>query len=100
MEAERAVVVDGELHELLLMLAAHREQTPEQTLTALIEAEFDRIEPGMLHDLRSPGAAIKRLYAATGRPVPAAFREAVPPEFGRRPALARNLDDTGELARP
>ncbi|MGI5211393.1 hypothetical protein [Plantactinospora sp. CA-290183] len=97
MDAERAVVIEGELHELLVMLANQRNQTPEEIVTELIETEFERIEPGMLDDLRRPGAAIKRLYAATGRPVPEAFREAVPPEFGRRPALA--MDDTGQFAR-
>ena len=83
MSAERAVVIDDQLHDLLVMLAMNRDQTVEETVTELIEAEFERIEPGMLDDLRRPGAAIKRLYAATGRPVPPAFRETVGPEFGR-----------------
>ncbi|MBE1485821.1 hypothetical protein [Plantactinospora soyae] len=97
MEAERAVVIEGELHELLVMLAVNRSESAEETVTRLIEAEFDRINPGMLDDIRRPGAAIKRLYAATGRPIPEVFRESVEPEFGR--AGVRELDETGELRR-
>ncbi|MEO3815416.1 hypothetical protein [Plantactinospora sp. B24E8] len=96
--AEQAVVIDGELHDLLVMLANYRNQTPLEAVTELVEAEFERIEPGLLDDLRRPGAAIKRLYAATGRPVPAVFQESVRPEFGRA-ALLRELDETGELHR-
>ncbi|ROT33821.1 hypothetical protein [Micromonospora sp. HM5-17] len=96
--ATQAVVVDGELYELLVMLADYRNQSVVEALTELIEAEFERIEPGLLEDLRGTGAAIKRLYAATGRPVPAAFRRTVRPEFGRA-ALLRELDETDELYR-
>jgi|GEM_PF-3443742 hexokinase len=95
---QTAVVVDGELYELLVMLADYRNQSVMEALTELVEAEFERIEPGLLEDLRGHGAAIKRLYAATGRPVPAAFRRAVRPEFGRE-ALLRELGETGELYR-
>jgi hypothetical protein len=96
-DGERALVIDGELHDLLVMLASSRGETVGETATRLIEAEFDRINPGMLDDIRRPGAAIKRLYAATGRPIPDVFRESVEPEFGR--AGVRELDETGELRR-
>ncbi|MDG4790663.1 hypothetical protein O7626_32945 [Micromonospora sp. WMMD1102] len=97
-DGERALVIDGELHDLLVMLATARNETVGETVTRLIEAEFDRINPGMLDDIRRPGAAIKRLYAATGRPVPPVFAEMVEPEFGRAAGI-RELDETGELRR-
>ncbi|MEQ4300840.1 hypothetical protein ABNF97_05515 [Plantactinospora sp. B6F1] len=97
-DGERALVIDGELHDLLVMLANSRNETVGETAARLIEAEFDRINPGMLDDIRRPGAAIKRLYAATGRPVPPAFQQMVDREFGGAAGL-RELDETGELHR-
>ncbi|MBF9134578.1 hypothetical protein I0C86_37465 [Plantactinospora sp. S1510] len=97
-DGERALVIDGELHDLLVMLASSRDETVAETAARLIEAEFDRINPGMLDDIRRPGAAIKRLYAATGRPIPEVFRESVEPEFGRA-AGVREIDDTSEFHR-
>ncbi len=73
MRDEQLVSVDDETYELLEMLAVNRKLTVAQMVIELVEAEYERMEPGSLYDLRRPGAAIKRLYAAAGRPVPAAF---------------------------
>jgi hypothetical protein len=65
--------VDDTTYELLEMLAVSRRRSIAGLIADLIEEEYERIEPGILQDLRRPGAAIKRLYAAIGRPVPPAF---------------------------
>jgi hypothetical protein len=76
MDGEKELMIDEQAHDLLAMLACDRGQTVEKTLADLIEAEVERVEPGMLADLRRPGAAIKRFYAAIGKPVPRSLTEA------------------------
>lgn len=70
MSGDPDVMIGWQTRRLLELLAVERRQTVEQTLSELIEAEVERVEPGLLEELRRPSGAIKRFYAVMGKPVP------------------------------
>ncbi|MEV0396778.1 hypothetical protein [Polymorphospora rubra] len=73
MSYDQELVIDADAHHLLAMVARHHGQTMEKALTSMIEAEAERVEPGLVEDMRRPGAAVNRFYAAMSRRVPVTF---------------------------
>lgn len=78
MSYDQELVIDADSHHLLVMIARYHGQTLEQALSELIEAEAERVEPGLVEDLRRPGLAVSRFYASMSRRVPITFLESEP----------------------